>query len=69
LHHLHGVARPDGLTAACGTPGFVLAPVVGTGDVKYASAKFTWIGSSASTNYILWRAGASASAASTSSRR
>jgi tripartite-type tricarboxylate transporter receptor subunit TctC len=54
-NHLHGVARPDGLTLGMpGRSGFVLAPIVGTGDVKYDLRKFTWIGSSASTNYILW---------------
>jgi tripartite-type tricarboxylate transporter receptor subunit TctC len=54
-NHLYNVARPDGLTLGMpGRSGFVLAPVIGAGDVKYDLRKFTWIGSSASTNYILW---------------
>jgi tripartite-type tricarboxylate transporter receptor subunit TctC len=54
-NHLAGVARPDGLTLGMpGRSGFVLAPVINAGDVKYDLRKFTWIGSSASTNYILW---------------
>ena len=54
-NHLAGVARPDGLTLGMpGRSGFVLAPVISAGDVKYDLRKFTWIGSSASTNYILW---------------
>jgi tripartite-type tricarboxylate transporter receptor subunit TctC len=54
-NHLYGVAKPDGLTIGMpGRSGFVLAPVTSAGDVKYDLRKFTWIGSSASTNYILW---------------
>ena len=54
-NHLAGVAKADGLTLGMpGRSGFVLAPVVSAGDVKYDLRKFTWIGSSASTNYILW---------------
>ena len=54
-NHLFGVAKPDGLTLGMpGRSGFVLAPVINLGDVKYDLAKFTWIGSSASTNFILW---------------
>ena len=54
-NHLYNVARPDGLMLGMpGRSGFVLAPVIGAGDVKYDLRKFTWIGSSASTNYILW---------------
>jgi tripartite-type tricarboxylate transporter receptor subunit TctC len=54
-NHLYNVARPDGLTLGMpGRSGFVLAPVIGAGDVKYDLRKLTWIGSSASTNYILW---------------
>jgi tripartite-type tricarboxylate transporter receptor subunit TctC len=37
-----------------GRSGFVLAPIVGAADVKYDLRKFSWIGSSASSNYILW---------------
>jgi tripartite-type tricarboxylate transporter receptor subunit TctC len=54
-NHLYNVARPDGLTLGMpGRSGFLLAPVIGAGDVKYDLRKLTWIGSSASTNYILW---------------
>jgi tripartite-type tricarboxylate transporter receptor subunit TctC len=54
-NHLYSVAKPDGLTLGMpGRSGFVLAPVISAGDVKYDLRKFTWIGSSASTNYILW---------------
>jgi hypothetical protein len=54
-NHLAGVAKADGLTLGMpGRSGFVLAPVISAGDVKYDLRKFTWIGSSASTNYVLW---------------
>jgi tripartite-type tricarboxylate transporter receptor subunit TctC len=52
---MYSIAAPDGLTLAMpGRSGFLLAPVTNVGDVKYDLRKFTWIGSSASTNYILW---------------
>jgi len=54
-NHLYAVAKPDGLTLGMpGRSGFVLAPIVGATDVKYDLRKFTWIGSSASSNFILW---------------
>src|SRR5262249_39828627 len=54
-NHLASIAKPDGLTLGMpGRTGFVLAPIIGVADVKYALKKLTWIGSSASTNYILW---------------
>src|SRR3954453_4556847 len=54
-NYLSSVARPDGLTLGMpGRSGFVLAPIVGAADVKYDLGKFNWIGSSASSNYILW---------------
>jgi tripartite-type tricarboxylate transporter receptor subunit TctC len=54
-NHLYNIAKPDGLTLGMpGRSGFVLAPVTNAGDVKFDLKKFTWIGSSASTNYILW---------------
>jgi hypothetical protein len=54
-NHLYSVARPDGLTLGMpGRSGFILAPITSAGDVKYDLTRFTWIGSSASTNYILW---------------
>src|SRR5437763_3801093 len=53
--YLYSIARPDGLTLGMpGRSGFVLAPIVGAGDVKYDLRKFTWIGSSASSNFVLW---------------
>jgi tripartite-type tricarboxylate transporter receptor subunit TctC len=37
-----------------GRSGFVLAPIVSAADTKYDLRKFTWIGSSASSNFVLW---------------
>jgi tripartite-type tricarboxylate transporter receptor subunit TctC len=54
-NYLYGVAKPDGLTLGMpGRSGFVLAPIVSAADTKYDLAKFTWIGSSASSNFVLW---------------
>jgi hypothetical protein len=54
-NHLYGVAKPDGLTLGMpGRSGFVLAPIVRATDTKYDLRKFTWIGSSASSNFVLW---------------
>ncbi len=54
-NHLFGVAKPDGLTLGMpGRSGFVLAPIVSATDTKYDLRKFTWIGSSASSNFVLW---------------
>ena len=54
-NYLYNIARPDGLTLGMpGRSGFLLAPFTDVGDVKYDLRRFTWIGSSASTNYILW---------------
>lgn len=54
-NHLYGVARPDGLTLGMpGRSGFVLAPIISAADTKYDLRKFTWIGSSASSNFVLW---------------
>jgi len=54
-NHLHGVAAPDGLTL--GVPGrtaFLLAPAVGNPNARYDLQRLTWIGSPASSNFILW---------------
>jgi tripartite-type tricarboxylate transporter receptor subunit TctC len=54
-NHLFGVAAPDGLTL--GVPGrtaFLLAPVTGNPNARYDLKKLTWIGSAASSNFILW---------------
>jgi len=54
-NHLHSVAAPDGLTL--GVPGrtaFLLAPAVGNPNARYDLQKLTWIGSPASSNFILW---------------
>jgi tripartite-type tricarboxylate transporter receptor subunit TctC len=49
------VAKPDGLTLGMpGRTGFVLAPIISAADTKYDLRKFTWIGSSASSNLVLW---------------
>lgn len=54
-NHLYGVARPDGLTLGMpGRSGFVLAPIISAADTKYDLRKFTFIGSSASSNFVLW---------------
>jgi len=54
-NYLYNVAKPDGLTLGMpGRTGFTLAPIVSAADVKYDLRKFTWIGSSASSNFVLW---------------
>jgi tripartite-type tricarboxylate transporter receptor subunit TctC len=54
-NHLYSVAKPDGLTLGMpGRSGFVLAPVIRAADTQYDLRKFTWIGSSASSNFVLW---------------
>jgi ABC-type amino acid transport substrate-binding protein len=54
-NHLYGVVKPDGLTLGMpGRTGFALAPVISAADTKYDLRKFTWIGSSASSNFVLW---------------
>jgi tripartite-type tricarboxylate transporter receptor subunit TctC len=54
-NHLYGVVKPDGLTLGMpGRTGFVLAPIISAADTKYDLRKFTWIGSSASSNLVLW---------------
>jgi hypothetical protein len=54
-NHLYSAARPDGLTLGMpGRTGFVLAPIISAADTKYDLRKFTWIGSSASSNLVLW---------------
>jgi tripartite-type tricarboxylate transporter receptor subunit TctC len=54
-NYLYNVGSKDGLTL--GVPGrtaFLLAPVVGNGNAKYKLPNFTWIGSAASSNFVLW---------------
>jgi tripartite-type tricarboxylate transporter receptor subunit TctC len=54
-NHLYSVVRPDGLTLGMpGRTGFVLAPIISVADTKYDLRKFTWIGSSASSNLVLY---------------
>jgi tripartite-type tricarboxylate transporter receptor subunit TctC len=54
-NHLYSVAKPDGLTLGMpGRTGFALAPVISAADTKYDLRKFIWIGSSASSNFVLW---------------
>lgn len=54
-NHLFNVAKPDGLTLGMpGRSGFVLAPIVSAADTRYDLRRFTWIGSSASSNFVLW---------------
>ena len=47
-NHLFGVAAPDGLTL--GVPG----RTAGNPNARYDLKKLTWIGSAASSNFILW---------------
>src|SRR5439155_17365237 len=54
-NHLQSVAAPDGLTL--GVPGrtaFLLAPATGNPNARYDLQKLTYIGSAASSNFILW---------------
>jgi tripartite-type tricarboxylate transporter receptor subunit TctC len=54
-NYLYTLAKPDGLTLGMpGRSGFTLAPVISAADTKYDLRKFTWIGSSASSNFVLW---------------
>jgi tripartite-type tricarboxylate transporter receptor subunit TctC len=54
-NHMFGVAAPDGLTLAVpGRTAFVLAPVVGNPNARYDLRKLTWIGSAASSNFMMW---------------
>src|SRR5438093_1046975 len=54
-NNLYSVAKPDGLTLGMpGRTGFVLAPIISAADTKYDLRRFTWIGSSASSNLVLW---------------
>src|SRR5262249_5521916 len=53
-NHLYSVAKTDGLTLGMpGRSGFVLAPIISAADTKYDLRKFTWIGSSASADFVL----------------
>lgn len=52
---LYNQAPKDGLTV--GIPGrtaFLLSPVVGNPNARYKLQDFTWIGSAASSNFMLW---------------
>jgi hypothetical protein len=52
---LYNVAPKDAL--ALGVPGrtsFLLAPVIGNANARYTLQGFTWIGSAARSNFILW---------------
>ncbi len=54
-NYLYTLAKPDGLTLGMpGRSGFTLAPVISAADTKYDLRRFTWIGSSASSNFVLW---------------
>jgi tripartite-type tricarboxylate transporter receptor subunit TctC len=54
-NYLYTLAKPDGLTLGMpGRTGFTLAPIISAADTKYDLRKFTWIGSSASSNFVLW---------------
>jgi tripartite-type tricarboxylate transporter receptor subunit TctC len=54
-NYLYSVAKPDGLTLGMpGRTGFALAPVISAADTKYDLRRFTWIGSSAASNFVLY---------------
>jgi tripartite tricarboxylate transporter family receptor len=54
-NHLYSSAAPDGLTLGVpGRTGFLLAPVTGNPNARYDLKRFTWIGSAASSNFMLW---------------
>jgi len=54
-NYLYSLAKPDGLTLGMpGRSGFTLAPIISAADTKYDLRRFTWIGSSASSNFVLW---------------
>ena len=54
-NYLYTVAKPDGLTLGMpGRTGFALAPIISAADTRYDLKRFTWIGSSASSNFVLW---------------
>jgi tripartite-type tricarboxylate transporter receptor subunit TctC len=54
-NYLYNVAPKDGLALAVpGRTAFLLAPVTGNANAKYELPKFNWIGSAASSNFVLW---------------
>lgn len=54
-NYLYSISKPDGLTIGMpGRTGFVLAGAIGDKSVKYDVTKFTYIGSSAPDNEMLW---------------
>jgi len=54
-NYLYNVAPKDGLALAVpGRTAFLLAPVTGNANAKYQLPNFNWIGSAASSNFILW---------------
>jgi len=54
-NYLYSVAKPDGLTLGMpGRTGFALAPIISAADTKYDLRRFTWIGSSAASNFVLY---------------
>jgi len=54
-NYLYSVAKPDGLTLGMpGRTGFALAPIISAADTKYDLRRFTLIGSSAASNFVLY---------------
>jgi hypothetical protein len=54
-NYLYSVAKPDGLMLGMpGRTGFALAPIISAADTKYDLRRFTWIGSSAASNFVLF---------------
>ena len=54
-NYLYNIAPKDGLSIGmAGRTAFLLTPVESNGNARYDLSKFTWIGSAASSNFILW---------------
>jgi tripartite-type tricarboxylate transporter receptor subunit TctC len=54
-NYLYNVAPKDGFTIGmAGRTAFLLSPVESNGNARYDLSKFSWIGSAASSNFILW---------------
>lgn len=54
-NYIFGIAPRNGLTLAIpGRTAFLLAPMTGNANARYDLLKLTWIGSAASSNFMLW---------------
>jgi tripartite-type tricarboxylate transporter receptor subunit TctC len=53
-NYVYGVAKPDGLTMGFVTPGLYFNQLIGSKEVQFDWAKFTWIGSPERTTRIVY---------------